>query len=237
MVQPSPAIELYSAEVCPYAQRTRMLLHEKGIEYRLHEIDLAHKPDGFERISPYGKVPLLIRGTDRVFESAIINEYLEECFPVPALMPSAAFLRAQVRVWIAFCDGRLLPTYYRLLMAQERDERGRQHALLLELWRFLEREALATLGSNPYFLGSELSLVDIAFYPFFERLPVWHHYRGVELPSDCPRLTRWLAAMSDRDCARATGHGAEFYLPRYARYADGSADGRTARDLRAGLAM
>ncbi|MDQ7010190.1 MAG: glutathione S-transferase N-terminal domain-containing protein [Mariprofundaceae bacterium] len=45
-------IELYSAEVCPFARRTRMVLMEKGLAFTVTEIDLNHKPDWFARVSP-----------------------------------------------------------------------------------------------------------------------------------------------------------------------------------------
>ncbi len=52
-------IELYSATSCPYAQRTRLLLSEKGVTHTLHEVDLDANPAWFDRISPYSKVPVL----------------------------------------------------------------------------------------------------------------------------------------------------------------------------------
>ncbi|BCL36245.1 hypothetical protein NSMS1_26920 [Nostoc sp. MS1] len=69
-------IKIYSAVTCPYAHRTRLVLQEKGIDFELTEIDLQNKPANFTDISPYGKVPALVHGDKRVWESAIINEYL-----------------------------------------------------------------------------------------------------------------------------------------------------------------
>ncbi|HEY9905093.1 MAG TPA: glutathione S-transferase family protein, partial [Candidatus Sericytochromatia bacterium] len=80
-------IEIYSATVCPFAHRSRLVLLEKEIDFELIEIDLQNKPEGFTEISPYGKVPVIKHGDERVWESAIINEYLDEVFPEPPLMP------------------------------------------------------------------------------------------------------------------------------------------------------
>jgi glutathione S-transferase len=80
-------IKIYSAKVCPYAQRVRMVLLTKGVEFDVIEIDLKNKPDWFAEVSPHGKVPVLQHGENRIWESSIINEYLEEVFPEPVLLP------------------------------------------------------------------------------------------------------------------------------------------------------
>ena len=80
-------IRLYSTYYCPYALRTRMVLEEKRLPYERSEIDLKNKPADFHKVSPYGKVPVLVEGETRVYESAIINEYLDEKYPDPPLMP------------------------------------------------------------------------------------------------------------------------------------------------------
>ena len=59
-------LKLISAEVCPYAQRSRLVLLEKGLEQELVEIDLRNKPARFDEVSPYSKVPVLLHGEHRV---------------------------------------------------------------------------------------------------------------------------------------------------------------------------
>ena len=71
-------IKIYSFDKCPYAQRTRMALIEKGLDFELIEIDVYNKPEWFHEISPYGKVPVIVHEGKTIFESAIINEYLDE---------------------------------------------------------------------------------------------------------------------------------------------------------------
>ena len=67
--------------------RTRMVLHEKGIDFEVHEVDLSNKSEEFLSVSPYGKVPVLrVNGTS-LYESNIVNEYLEEVYDSPRLMP------------------------------------------------------------------------------------------------------------------------------------------------------
>ena len=80
-------VEIFSAEVCPYAQRTRMVLVEKGVDFTLREVDLVNKPDWFLEVLPYSKVPVIRHQGRVVYESAIINEYLDEVYPEPPMMP------------------------------------------------------------------------------------------------------------------------------------------------------
>ena len=73
-------IELISTKTCPYVQRSRIALMEKGIDFIFTEVDLRNKPDWFLEISPYGKVPVLKHDDKIIYESAVINEYLEDCY-------------------------------------------------------------------------------------------------------------------------------------------------------------
>ncbi|MDQ2694410.1 MAG: glutathione S-transferase family protein [Pseudomonadota bacterium] len=225
-------ITLYSAQVCPFAQRTRLGLLEKGVDFRLVEIDLDSPPEWFDRISPYGKVPVLQRGDDLVWESAIINEYLEEVHPQPPLLPKEPGRRAYARFWIDFANVRFVPWFYKSLLEQDparqrkRLDEFRDHVL------FMENAGMGHPNAGRYWLGDALTLVDLAFYPFFERLPVLEHYRGLGLPAECRRLAAWWEAMRERDSVRKIIHSPEFYLRRYAKYADGSVQGSTAQDMR-----
>lgn len=83
------AIQLYSFAACPYAQRVHIALLEKQLDFELIEIDLFNRPEWFAAISPYGKVPVLRHAGVTVHESTIINQYLDEAFPQPALMPES----------------------------------------------------------------------------------------------------------------------------------------------------
>jgi glutathione S-transferase len=216
----SHQIELFSARVCPYAHRTRLILREKNIAFEYTEVDLQNKSDRFLAVSPYGKVPALVHDGATVYESAIINEYLDEIFAQPRFMPESPVLRAKVRIWIDYCDDYFIADHYALL----RNPDQTQHDTLLQKaernLRFIERDGLAQLADGgPYWLGSEPSLVDFAWYPFFERLPAWTYYRGLKIPDDCHRLRRWVEAMSGRDSVREIANGADYYVERYASYA------------------
>lgn len=226
------ALKLYSAERCPFAQRTRIVLNEKGLEAELIEIDLDDKPAWFAEVSPYGKVPLLEHDGTRIYESSIVNQYLDEVFPEPPLLPAEPGRRALARIWIDFADVRWTPTNYKMLLEQDAERQGALVESFREQLRFMEHEGLAKLGPGPYWMGPEFSLVDAAFYPHFERLGALEHYRGPILPAECTRLRAWAEAVAERPSVRTLSHPTEYYVRGLAAYADGSADGVTAREMR-----
>ena len=213
------AIELFSARVCPYAHRTRLVLAEKGLDFELTEIDFKDKPKRFLEISRYGKVPAIVHDGNEVYESAIINEYLEEVFPDPSLMPADPGLRAQVRIWIDYCDDHFLDDLYGAIKNQDPAAHGELRDKVVAHLRTLEEAHSRLSGGGPYWLGAEASLLDFALYPFFERLPAWDHYRGLGLPDDCPGLRGWLAAMAERPSVKAIANTPEYYIERYQNYA------------------
>ncbi len=231
-----PDVELISATVCPFAQRTRLALMEKGVPFKLTEIDLEAKPDWFLEISPYEKVPVLKVDGDVVWESAVINEYIEEVFPEPPLLPREPHPRAIARIWIDFANVTFVPLFYKLLLeqnpARQRALADRMRAKLV----FMETEGLAKTGGGergaPYWFGAAPGLVDLTFYPFFERWPAIVHYRGVESPARCTRLRHWIEAMRGRESVRAIANGAEYYIRNYASYAQNTASGITAQEMR-----
>ncbi|MBP0020086.1 MAG: glutathione S-transferase family protein [Cyanobacteria bacterium SBLK] len=225
-------LELYSAKVCPFAHRTRLVLLEKGLEFSLKEIDLANKPADFSRISPYEKVPVLIYGKDRVWESAIINEYLEETFRDPPLLPQKPGEKAIARIWIDFANTKLIPAFYKLLLTQNPDKQQHWKQEVLDRLQFMETEGIGKLGGNgEYWLG-EFSLVDISFYPWFERWIVLQEYRGLQFPATCPHLDRWRGKMKERESVKAIANSNTLYLQDYKKYAEGTAMGITAREMR-----
>jgi glutathione S-transferase len=158
-------IRLYSAHLCPYALRTRIVLQEKKLAYEHVEIDLKNKPADFLRISPYGKVPMLLDGDARIYESAVINEYLDEKYPSPPLMPKCPEARARVRIWVDFANTRLFPAGYKARLGPP-EQRGAGQAELLGHLATLQTE----LGDKSFIAGDAFSLADIASAPVFARL-------------------------------------------------------------------
>src|SRR5215211_8361879 len=97
-----------------------MVLHEKGINFEIHEVDLRNKSEEFLRVSPYGKVPVLVMGGTSLYESNVVNEYLDEVHEAPRLMPENPEQRALARSWMAFADEFFFPTIFRARIGPER---------------------------------------------------------------------------------------------------------------------
>src|SRR6185312_7412487 len=100
------ALKLISHKLCPYVQRAVIALKEKGVPFERIDIDLADKPDWFLKLSPLGKVPVLLvqteQGETALFESNVICEYIEETQSGAKLHPQDALARAQHRAWMEF---------------------------------------------------------------------------------------------------------------------------------------
>ncbi|MDQ8731648.1 glutathione S-transferase family protein [Bradyrhizobium sp. LHD-71] len=211
-------IELFVAELCPFAARARLVLAEKHISATEIEVDLRQKPGWFLEISPNGKVPLLRHDGKLVSEATIIAEYVEEAFSKHRLLPGQPHARAQARAWVSFADNRLYAKTEVLLHSFDSDMHGPIAAKLADDLRFLEERGLANPArTGPYLLGAEFSLADLALYPWFEQVAVLERYRSFHFPRECQRLLAWQEAVADRAAVRAVGKPAQFYLERYAR--------------------
>lgn len=217
-------LELFSTPLCPFVHSVRLVLAEKDITYRLTEIDLRNKPAAFLQISPYGKVPVLRHGAQHVCESSIINEYLDEAFPERPLLPRDPAGRAHARFWIDFAKSRLFATTASLLYGGHRHNRPPALEQLAAALRVIETEALVKRPADgPYWLGPDLSLVDLSFHPWFEQLTVLERFRDFRMPPDLARLTAWQHAIAQRGSVRAVARPPQFYLEQYGHLETGRA--------------
>lgn len=184
-------LTLYDAPRCPYCARTRIVLAEKGVPYETVTIDLADRPAWLiERNPPDGRVPVLEEGEWVLSESSVIDEYLEERYPEPALLPADPGERAMAR-WLAFrFETDLGKPYYAL----RRGEAGASERLA---------DSLATLdrtcSATPFLTGSTFGLADAAYLPWLLRL---RDLLGVSLDA-YPALGAWLARCSERPSVAA----------------------------------
>jgi glutathione S-transferase len=213
-------LTVFSARACPFAHRTRLVLGEKRLDFELVEIDLQNKPAWFNTVSVYGKVPALQHDGQRIVESAIVNEYLDEVFPEPALLPRTPAGRAAARIWIDYANTRFVSAWGGVLRGATEQERELGRSDLEAALDHLENAALGQhSGTGPFWFGAELSLVDLAFYPWFERWAALEHYRGVSVPAKLERLARWRSAVSERQSVRDIANPTSFYIERYAKFA------------------
>ncbi|TGL16403.1 glutathione S-transferase family protein [Leptospira yanagawae] len=159
---------LISFKLCPYVQRSVINLLEKKVDYEIKYIDLANKPEWFLKISPFGRVPVLVVGEDVLFESAVINEYLDET-NLPSLHPKDPLQKAKHRAWAEFASA-LLVDQYGFTMAKEENEALKKKQEILTKFQTLESILPEPKNGKLFFAGETMHLVDTAYAPFFMRL-------------------------------------------------------------------
>ncbi len=160
-------MKLYDYPDCPFAQKVRVVLAEKELEYETVFVDLRtgeHRQNAeFLKLNPYGKVPVLIDDEVVVYDSTIINEYLEDEYPHPNLMPADSAARARVRTLEDYCDNSFLPSagfvQAELSKPTEEQDAERLARYRNELQRGLKRLE-AFLGGKEYLVG-DFSLADV----------------------------------------------------------------------------
>lgn len=218
---------LYSMAVCPFAQRTEIVLRHKGVAYQATQIDISQpRPPELLTLNPLGKVPVLLHRGRALNESSIINEYLDEEFPQPPLFPADHWEKAQTRLLIDFCNNRFVPNQYRLLMEQDAGRRPRVEKAVLDDWSWVDN-FLRRIAPERDFLWSGFSMAEVSFAPFFQRFVLAEYFWDFRLPArpELERVQRWRSALRDHPVVRATSLPDEDYIKLYADYALGYGNG------------
>ena len=179
------SIELISFKTCPFVQRAAITLGYKKVEHKVTFIDLADPPDWFLKISPLAKVPVLKVDGDILFESAVINEYLDD-ITGGELQPKDSLTRAKNRAWIEFASN-MLGNIYMMKTAAEKDKYEIYRDLLVSQLQRVE----GRLGDGPWFNGEDFSLADTAFAPWFAHDAVDNYRFSVIDAATMPKLDAW----------------------------------------------
>ncbi|NBS96363.1 MAG: glutathione S-transferase [Betaproteobacteria bacterium] len=178
---------LYSGTTCPFSQRCRFVLFEKGMDFEIRDVDLYNKPEDISIMNPYGQVPILVERDLILYESNIINEYIDERFPHPQLMPADPVQRARARLFL-FNFERELFVHVQVL---EKREHTKESSKLMEKARAQIRDRLTQLApiflKNKHMLGEDFSMLDVAIAPLLWRLD---HY-GIDLPKVAAPLLKY----------------------------------------------
>lgn len=221
-------VELYSWQFCPFAQRTRIALDVKGVDYLVHEIDITKPyPADFLQHNPNGQVPTLLYKGRALYESDVLGEFVDEAFDGPDLLPPDPVQRALARTLISMCNGRIIPVLYRLLLnqddAQDQVLKEQLFKHLAKISQFLKKNA----SSTGYFFEAP-SLCEYAMGPFFQRLDVACYYRKIEIPTDDKyhHIRRWREACLDLPIIKESAPDLESLIMLYADYARGFANGK-----------
>ncbi|MFA7438775.1 glutathione S-transferase N-terminal domain-containing protein [Castellaniella sp.] len=183
---------LYSGTTCPFSQRCRFVLFEKGMDFEIRDIDLYNKPEDIALMNPYDQVPILVERDLILYESNIINEYIDERFPHPQLMPADPIMRARTRLFLHNFEKEIFVHVCTLESRSITDEK------VLDAARSAIRERLTQLApllvKNKYMLGDDFSMLDVAIAPLLWRL---EHY-GIDLPKSAAPLQKYAERLFSR---------------------------------------
>jgi glutathione S-transferase len=178
-------MKIYQAVVSPFAVRVRIALYAKGLTAYF-----APPPDGFgseafRQITPMGKVPTLVCDDGTVIaESAVINEYLEETYPAPALLPADRNERARARMVTQMTDAYVFGSYLPLFAVAKAE--GKDSGAVLAGMQAVAKGLAAlerTIDADGYAVGDDLSLADCALAPaLFYITEYAEGYMGVSDP-------------------------------------------------------
>lgn len=198
-------ITLYDFYASPNCQRVRIALHEKKLPYQKLAVDIRkgeQKKPEFLKLNPYGKVPVLVDEQNVLWESCIINEYLDERYPEPPLMPKEPIARCRIRLLMDFGLNYIEVPYWKIRGefmkkdgSPDRTVVNEMQIVLRDSLRYLEE----AIQDKPYFMG-HFSLLDVGLIPRFLRMESF----GILPTSTLPNLSAWLHRMKERPSVKAT---------------------------------
>ena len=184
---------LYSGTNCPFSQRCRLVLFEKGMDFEIRDVDLYNKPEDISVMNPYGQVPILVERDLILYESNIINEYIDERFPHPQLMPGDPVDRARVRLFLFNFEKEL---FAHVNILESRSTRINEKSL--DKARNYIRDRLNQLApifvKNKYMLGDGFSILDVTIAPLLWRL----EYYGIDLGKNAAPLLKYAERIFSR---------------------------------------
>jgi RNA polymerase-associated protein len=182
-------MKLYSGSVDPFSHRCRIVLFEKGMDFEVIDVDLANKPEDLAILNPYNSVPVLLERDLVLSEANIINEYIDERFPHPQLMPADPVMRARARLFLYSFEKDLYDHIKDL-------ESG--NAEMADKARKTIRDNLTQLvpilTKQDYLLGEDYSMLDVAIAPLLWRLG---HY-GIDMPNQSAPLLKYAERLFSR---------------------------------------
>ena len=181
-------MRLYSGTTCPYSHRCRIVLFEKGMDFEVIDVDLMNRSEDLAVIKPYNKVPVLVERDLILYEANIINEYIDERFPHPQLMPPDPVMRGRARLFLHRFEQEL----YSQVDAIEQNAKNADKA------RAAIRDNLTQLAQiltkQKFLLGDEFSMLDVAIAPLLWRL---EHY-GIQMGKDAAPMMKYAERLFSR---------------------------------------
>ncbi len=180
---------LYSGTTCPFSQRCRIVLYEKGMDFQIVDVDLFNKPEDLAVMNPYNQVPVLVERDLILYESNIINEYIDDRFPHPQLMPADPVMRARARLFLYRFENEMFGHVHAIEKGTPKQtDKGRQ----------VIRDALTQIApvfaKQKFMLGDEFSMLDVAIAPLLWRLGQY----DIQLPKQAAPLMKYAERLFSR---------------------------------------
>ena len=182
-------MQLYSGTTCPFSHRCRFVLYEKGMDFQVIDVDMFNKPEDLSVLNPYNRLPVLIERELILYESNIINEYIDERFPHPQLMPADPVMRARARLMLFNMEVELFSQIEAIESGKEKlVEKARQHVTeqLIQIVPLFTR--------TKYMLGDELTMLDVAIAPLLWRLDLY----GIKIAKQAAPLMKYAERIFSR---------------------------------------
>lgn len=183
-------MRLYSGTSCPFSHRCRIVLFEKGMDFEVIDVDLMNKAEDVAAINPYGKVPVLVERDLVLYEANIINEYIDERFPHPQLMPPDPVMRGRARLFLHRFEQEL----YSHVETIEQGGKGADKARAIAIIRDNLTQLAQILTKQKFLLGDDFSMLDVAIAPLLWRLD---HY-GIQMGKDAAPMMKYAERMFSR---------------------------------------
>jgi len=182
-------MKLYSGTTCPFSHRCRIVLYEKGMDFQIVDVDLFDKPEDLATMNPYNQTPVLVERELILYESNIINEYSDDRFPHPQLMPADPVLKARARLFLFRFEGDLFSHIDSIETGTQR-----QADKARELVRDNLVQIAPVFAHQKYMLGDEFSMLDVAIAPLLWRLDLY----GIQLPRQAAPLMKYAERLFSR---------------------------------------
>jgi RNA polymerase-associated protein len=182
-------MNLYSGTTCPFSQRCRIVLYEKGMDFQIIDVDMYNKPEDIAVMNPYNRLPVLVERDLILYEANIINEYIDERFPHPQLMPADPVMRARARLFLHRFEKEL---FIHIDALEGNNQKNAEKA------RHLVRDSLMQItpvfAKHKHMLGDEYSMLDVAITPLLWRLD----YYGIQMPKQAAPLMKYAERLFSR---------------------------------------
>jgi stringent starvation protein A len=184
---------LYSGTTCPFSHRSRFVLFEKGMDFEIRDVDLYNKPEDIAVMNPYAQVPILVERDLILYESNIINEYIDERFPHPQLMPGDPVDRARVRLFLLNFEKEL---FVHVSTLEARNVKQNEKAIEKAKQQITDRltQLSPVFLKNKFMMGDSFSMLDVVIAPLLWRL---NHY-GITLSKNAAPLLKYAERIFSR---------------------------------------